>query len=184
MGGAGVSALIEVMRSESVMGALRLKFLTLPAYWDEFIYTYVTPKIMGSPLKDLTIRWDTSIVMMGTGGLMNMKTAMSILLGAFVNYFILAPIMIDQGVIPEAKFKAITMWASWGGAAMMTTSSLYSFFSKPQILIESFKKLFVKKANKKKDVLEEVELPMWVASVDVGCCLCVLLPVLLRGGAV
>jgi len=166
LGGAGISALIETLRSEPVMGAIKLKFLTLPQYWDDFIYKFATPKIMNSPLKDLTIQWDTSIVMMGTGGLMSMKTSMSILLAGFINYFILAPWLISHGVIPEAKFKAITMWSLWCGAAMMTTSSLYSFFSKPQIIIESFKKIF-SKGEKKKDLLEDIELPMWIFVVGI-----------------
>lgn len=166
MGAAGISALIEMMRSEAVMDAIKLKFLTLPQYWDDFIYKFATPKLMNIPMKSLTIQWDTSIVMAGTGGLMNMKTSMSILLGGFVNYFILAPWLISHGVIPEAKFKAITMWSLWCGAAMMTTSSLYSFFSKPQIFIEAFSKVF-SKGPKKKDVLEDIELPMWVFVVGI-----------------
>lgn len=166
MGGAGLSALIEMLRSEAFMGAIKLKFLTLPQYWDDLVYKFVTPKLMDIPLKNLTIQWDSSIVMAGTGGLMNMKTAMSILLGAFVNYFILAPFLISHGIIPEAKFKAITMWSLWCGASMMTTASLYSFFSKPQIIIEAFSKVF-SKGPKKKDILEDIELPMWLFVVGI-----------------
>lgn len=160
MGGAGLSALIETMKNEAVMSVMKLKFLTLPEFWDDIIYKFITPKILNTPLKALTIQFDTSIVMLGTGGLMSMKTAMSILLGGFVNYFLLAPVLIKVGVIPEAKFKAITMWSLWGGAAMMTTASLYSFFSKPQIIIEAFKKPFKKSEEKQTDVLEKIELPM------------------------
>ncbi|MEY4616023.1 MAG: hypothetical protein RJB66_983 [Pseudomonadota bacterium] len=166
LGGAGLSALIEMMRSESFMGTLKLKFLTLPQYWDDIVYKFVTPKLMDIPLKNLTIQWDSSIVMAGTGGLMNMKTSMSILLGAFVNYFILAPFLISHGIIPEAKFKAITMWSLWCGASMMTTASLYSFFSKPQIIVEAFSKVF-SKGPKKKDILEDIELPMWLFVVGI-----------------
>lgn len=166
MGGAALSALIEFLRADAVLGAIKMQFLALPHYWDDFIYKFATPKILGTPLKDLTVQFDTSIVMMGTGGLMSMKTAMSILLGGFINYFICAPILIDAGIIPEAKFKAITMWALWGGAAVMTTSSLYSFFSKPQILVETFKKSFAK-SNGKKDPLAHIELPMWIFAVGI-----------------
>ncbi len=166
MVGAGISALIEFLRADVLLEKIKLKFLAIPHHWDDFIYNFVTPKIMGTPLKDLTIQFDSSIVMMGTGGLMSMKTAMSILIGGFVNYFILAPIMIDAGVITGANFKAITMWALWGGAAMMTTSSLYTFFSKPEIIIQSFQKMF-SKGEKKQDVLEKIELPMWVFAVGI-----------------
>jgi uncharacterized oligopeptide transporter (OPT) family protein len=139
-----------------------------PPYWDDFIYKFATPAIMGTPLKDLTIRMDTSIVLMGTGGLMSMKTAMSMLLGAFVNYFILVPYMIDAGVIASATFKNITMWALWGGVAIMTTSSLYSFFSKPEIIIGAFTKIFKKKVKADHhDVLEKIELPMKIFVIGI-----------------
>jgi OPT family oligopeptide transporter len=166
-GGMGLSALIETLRNSTVMNAMRLKFLELPEYWDGFIYKFFTPKILGTPLNALTIQWETSIVMVGTGGLMSMKTAMSILLGGFVNYFVLAPWLIHVGVIPEAKFKAITMWSLWGGAAMMTTSSLYSFFAKPQIILEAFKKPFAKKENRKVDALADIELPMKIFVIGI-----------------
>lgn len=165
--GAGLSALIETMRSETVMAAIKLKFLKLPDFWDEIVYNFVTPKIMGTPLKDLTIRLDTSIVMMGTGGLMGMKTAMSLLVGGFVNYFILAPIMIQNGAIAAANFKAITMWSLWAGAAMMTTASLYSFFAKPEVFIEAFRKIKNRSQKKEKDMLSDIELPMWIFAVGI-----------------
>jgi len=165
MAGAGLSALIEFLRAEAVLTSLKLQALTLPGNWDDFIYKFATPKIMNSSFKDLTIQWDTSIVMLGTGGLMSMKTAMSMLIGGFINYFICAPMLIDMGIIPEAKFKLITMWSLWGGAAIMTTASLFSFFSKPQMLIQAFTKGL--KKEKKSDLLEKIELPLWISFVGV-----------------
>lgn len=165
--GAGLSALVETLRSEAVMNAIKMPFLQLPSYWDDIIYKFATPKILGTPLKDLTIQMDTSIVMLGTGGLMNMRTAMSLLLGAFLNYFVLAPWMIDQGAIAGPGFKNITMWSLWIGASMMTTASLWSFFSKPQIFVEAFRGLFAKKDRGQKDPLKEIELPMWIFAVGI-----------------
>jgi uncharacterized oligopeptide transporter (OPT) family protein len=164
--GAGLSALIEFLRADTLLESIKMKFLAIPHHWDDFIYNFVTPKILGTPLKDLTIQFDSSIVMMGTGGLMSMKTAMSILIGAIINYFICAPILIDAGIITAATFKAITMWSLWGGAAVMTTSSLYNFFSKPQIILQSFQKMF-SKGKVKNDQLEKIELPMWIFAVGI-----------------
>lgn len=59
------------------------------------------------------------------------------------------------------------MWALWFGAAMMTTSSLYSFFSKPAIFKEAFGKIFKKKEAQKKDVLEHIELPLWISVIGI-----------------
>ncbi len=160
--GAATSATIEFLRADVVLEALKLKFLSIPHYWDEFVYKLMTPHLLGTPLKDLTIRWDTSIVMLATGGLMGVKTGSSLLVGAFLNYWLLAPALIREGVIEGPGFKNITMWALWGGVAMMTTSSLYAFFSKPKMLFDSFTHVFKKKADKKADVLKDIELPMWV----------------------
>ncbi|MBC7420657.1 MAG: OPT/YSL family transporter [Bdellovibrio sp.] len=167
MYGAGISGLIELLRNEKIMSLLKLKFLSLPENWDDFIYKVATPKILDTPLKDLTIQMETSIVMMATGGLMNMKTAMSLLLGGFVNYFLLAPYLIQTGVIAGAGFKNITMWSLWGGAAMMTTASLYSFFAKPGMIIDSFKKMFKKTDRKVHDPLKDIELPTWISIVGI-----------------
>lgn len=164
--GAAISALVETMGNEKVMGAMRLSFLSLPEHWDDIIYKWWTPSIMGTSLKDLTVQWDTSIVMVATGGLMGPKAAASLLIGAIANYMILAPYLIHAGVIPGGGFKNITMWALWGGVALMTTSSVYSFLSKPKMIIDAFQGLFGKK-NKGEDVLKDIELPLWLFIVGI-----------------
>jgi len=156
--GAALSAVVETMGNEKVMGAMRLGFLNLPEHWDDILYKWFTPAIMGTPLKDLTVQWDTSIVMVATGGLMGPKAAFSLLLGAVLNYCVFAPYFIRAGVIPGGGFKNITMWALWGGVAMMTTSSVYSFLSKPKMILDAFRGLLGKK--KGEDVLKDIELPM------------------------
>jgi uncharacterized oligopeptide transporter (OPT) family protein len=163
---AGLTALVELLRSEKVLGVLKVPFLKLPDYWDDFIYKFYTPRILGTSLADLTIHWDTSLVMVATGGLMGTKTGISLAVGAVINYFVLAPYMIHIGVIQGHGFKAITMWALWGGVAMMTTSSLYSFFSKPQIILQAFKNPFKKEAGKS-DILRDIELPGWVSAIGI-----------------
>jgi putative OPT family oligopeptide transporter len=163
--GAALSALVEVLRSEKVMEAVRLKFLTLPDAWDDLVYKVVTPKLMGTPLRDLTIRFDSSIVMLGTGGLIGTKAAASLMLGAVINYFFAAPYLIKIGIIPHATYKAITTWSLWGGAAMMTTSSLWAFLSKPKIIAQSFAGMLGRGGQK--DLLADIELPMRVFVVGI-----------------
>ncbi len=167
--GAGLAALIELLRTEAILAKMGLKFLALPAHWDDIIYKFATPKISGIPLRDLTISLDTSIVMMGTGMLMSIRATASMLIGAILNYFILAPIMINQGIIQGSGFKNITMWALWGGAAMMTSASLYSFFASGNTF-SSITELFNRKKEKKvkkKDILEHIELPKKVSYIGV-----------------
>jgi uncharacterized oligopeptide transporter (OPT) family protein len=163
---AGLASLVEVLRSEKVTSAIKMPFLKLPDYWDDLIYKVYTPRILGTPLKDLTIHWDSSLVMVATGGLMGIRTGVSLAVGAVINYMILAPLMIHYGVIHGVGFKNITMWSLWGGVAMMTTSSLYSFFAKPQIILAAFKNPFKKEA-KSRDILADIELPGWISAVGI-----------------
>ncbi len=162
--GAALSSAVELFRSEKVLGRLSLKSYVLPEHWDDIIYKWFTPSIMGTPLKDLSIRWDSSVVMMATGGLMGIKVGCSLLVGAIFNYCFLVPWAISSGVIASASWKAINMWLLWGGVAMMTTSSLYSFFAKPDIIFAAFKRVSGKKTS---DILEHIELPLWVSMVGI-----------------
>lgn len=165
LSGAGVASLIELMRSEKVMRLLRVPFLKLPEYWDDFVYKFATPAILGTPLKDLTIQWDTSLVLFSTGGLMSVKVARSMLIGAFINYWVLAPYLISEGIMKGGGFKNISIWSLWTGAMMMTTASLYSFFSKPEVLKSAFS--FGRKKTKQVDILKDIELPMSVFAVGI-----------------
>ncbi len=165
--GAVAAAVIEFFRTGAVLAKLKLDALTIPAHWED-VFGF-NPKIAGTPMKELTIGMDTSIVMMGTGMLMGIRATASMLLGAVLNYFILAPIMINKGIIVGTGFKNITMWALWGGAAMMTTASLYSFLASGNTfssILELFKRKKEKKV-KKKDILEHIELPRKVSFIGV-----------------
>lgn len=163
---AGISGVIEVLRDDKFMQLLGLPFLKLPEYWDEFVYKFATPTLLGTPLKEMTIRMDTSIVMVAAGGLMGLKTGLSLLTGAVINYFFLAPRLIQEGIIEGASFKSITMWALWGGVAMMTTASLFSFFSKPRVIMAAISGL-LKKRSQAENVLKDIELPMTVFLIGI-----------------
>jgi uncharacterized oligopeptide transporter (OPT) family protein len=165
---AGISGLIEVVSDEASMTCMGLKNLALPDYLDDYLYKFCAPTILGTSLRDLTVSLETSIVMAAAGGLMGIKTGLSLLVGAAINYLLLAPIMIRAGVIQGTGFKNITMWALWGGVAMMTTASLYAFFSKPRLILRSFRHFFPS-ADRKDDVLGGIELPLWVFVVGIPC---------------
>jgi len=169
------SALVKIMSSHPIMEKIKLGFLTIPEYLDEWVYKIAALKIGGIDLRQLTVRLDSDIVMMAAGGLMGIRTGVSLIIGAVLNYCIIAPLMIHRGDIVgkaladgtvQYGFKSITMWALWGGVAMMTTASLFAFFAKPQIFLSAFKGLF-KKSEQQNDVLKDIELPMSVFVVGI-----------------
>lgn len=174
-GGAAISAAINFVRDGEMLAFMGMQRLgdfmnTYAQHWDDFIYKFVTPRILGTPLRDLTIRFDTEIVMIGAGGLMGIRTGVSLIIGATINYFILAPILIQEGIITEVGFRGITMWSLWGGVAMMTTSSLFAFFSKPRAILAAFTSFRPKKDAEGQiadDPLRDVELPMKVFLIGI-----------------
>src|SRR3990172_4948247 len=177
-----LSALLKLMQSHAILAQFKAAFLTIPEYLDAWIYKLGAywhlgaPKLGGVELRELTVRPDTDFVMMAAGGLMGIRVGVSLLIGAVINYLILAPWAISVGDIPgqlgddgvlHYGFRRITAWALWGGVAMMTTASLLAFFAKPQILLSSFRGLFRKGRAANNDVLRDIELPMKVFVIGI-----------------
>ena len=172
-----LASLVTVMQSGKIMKAIGVAFLQLPHYLDEWLYKLVTLRIGGIDLRELTVRPDADVVMMAAGGLMGIRTGVALLVGAILHYVILAPWMIGRGDISgkvvdgvtHYGFKAITLWGLWGGVALMTTASLYAFFSKPKLILSAFKGLLPKArdAEPVEDVVAHIELPMSVFAVGI-----------------
>ena len=167
-GAGGLSALIELLRSQRVVELIRMPFLKVPGYWDSLLYRFATPSIRDIPLQDLTIRLDSSIVMVAAGGLMGVRTGVSLLVGAVLNYCVLAPWAMQQGLIEGTGFRAILKWGMWGGVSMMTTAALFSFFARPQVLAQAFRGMFGRKTGTQAaDPLAHVELPLRVSVIGI-----------------
>lgn len=175
----GLAAIVKLLQSESITTYLKLKDigLHLPEFLDEAIYhRFGTPSILGTPVTQLTLRPELDLPMVGAGGLMGIRTGVSIMIGAAVNFLVLAPIMIDRGdIVKNAKgmisFRDITFWSLWCGVAMMTAASLLAFFSKPKIIWAALTKMVgglgSHDENKPTDVLGHIELPLKVSLIGV-----------------
>ncbi len=190
---AGVSAaLFKLLQAHSIMEYLQLRLLRLREmvweprfleYLDEWYYhlaerfSWVIPKIAGTDFRQLTIRPELDIAMIGAGGLMGIRTGFSLLVGAVINYFILAPAMIQYGDIRGTVsasgelvfgFRRITEWALWGGVTMMVVASLVAFFAKPEMIFGAFSGLLGgRREGRSGDVLRRIELPLWVSLVGI-----------------
>ncbi len=169
---AGVAAFVRLSMSAVLMGLMNLNHL--PEFLDNLFYSdkdKTAPTIMGTSLPALTIQFPVELPLLGAGGLIGIRTGVSILLGALVNYALLVPIMINRGDITpdetgEITFRRITFWALWCGVSMMTVASLVLLFAKPQIIVGAFRKLFGRRAPGS-DVLRHIELPLSVSAIGI-----------------
>lgn len=172
-----LAALAKVFQSPAILEKLKLGFLAIPDYLDIWIYKITTLTVRGVDLRELTVRPDTDFVMMATGGLMGIRTGISLMVGAVLNYLILVPWAISVGDIPGVVgadgvrhfgFREITKWALWGGVGMMTAASLFAFFAKPRIILDAFRGLTGRsRARMTDDPLRDIELPMKVFVVGI-----------------
>jgi OPT family oligopeptide transporter len=118
--------------------------------------------IMGESTKKWTLAFEGSLLLVGVGGLMSFKAGWSMLLGAIVTFGILAPMMVEQGIIATVSYKAIVQWSLWGGSAMLLSSGLLSFGFQWRSIARSFAQigqLFRSRDAADDDPMAEVECP-------------------------
>ena len=136
------------------------------------------PRILGTDIRQLGLRLTLDAAMLGIGGLMGVAIATSCLLGAFVNFVILAPIMIEHGDIVQriapngatiaiSRAEIVNQWSLWWGVTMMVVGSQVSLLGRPEIFTSAFKSMRGNKADKGPDVLQHIEFPLWISAVGV-----------------
>ncbi len=201
------AALYQMIISDGWMKLLQFKILMMDKWaglkdpWylherlDSYYYTYAAkvngwiPNILGTDIRQLGLRLTLDVAMLGIGGLMGIKVATSVLLGAFINFVILAPLMIQAGeiaprispsgaVIALSRTEIVNQWSLWWGVTMMVVGSIVSLLARPEIFTQAFKLLGFggargTKADTKKeittgqDLLRDIEVPLWISYVGV-----------------
>jgi OPT family oligopeptide transporter len=144
-------------------------------------------KIRNLALMQWTISFEGSLIMVGAGMLMGLRTTISMLVAALLNFGVLAPMALDAGAIkthldahgaPALGYRAIVSFSLWPGAAIMVTSGLLTFGLQWRTVLRAFSglgKLFKKGGEhhdaasadpleKARGELEKIEVPSsWFA---------------------
>ena len=192
------TGLYQAIISDGWMNLLQFKILRMDQWagmkepWtfherlDSYYYTWaakahgVIPTILGTDIRQLGLRLTLDAAMLGIGGLMGVAVATSCLLGAFINFVILAPIMIQAGdivartsptgaIVPISRAEIVNQWSLWWGVTMMVVGSLVGLLSKPDLFTKAFKSITTRRnaAANGSDVLRHIEVPLWVSYVGV-----------------
>jgi uncharacterized oligopeptide transporter (OPT) family protein len=195
---AAFTGLYQFIASDGWMRLLQFKVLrmdkwagmTAPWNWQERFDTYYynaaarfnlwIPTIMGTDIRQLGLRLTLDAAMLGVGGLMGIRVATSVLLGALVNFAILAPIMIQRGdiraytapsgaVVAISRPEIVNQWSLWWGVSMMVVGALVGLFAKPEIFTKAFRTLATKKraVDPAEDPLRHIEVPLWISFIGV-----------------
>ncbi len=120
--------------------------------------------VAGIPLARLTLRWDMGLITLGAGALIGIRVGWSLLLGALLNYLVLAPLMVRAGVIVPAVperglgFADITRWSLWCGVPLMVVSSLVALAFSGRTVGRAFTGLG-RRGARGQDPLAAIEVP-------------------------
>ena len=190
------TGLYQMIVSDGWMKLLQLKILQMDKWaglkeaWifhdrlDAYYYAAAAkgglwiPKILGTDFRTLGLRLTLDAAMLGVGGLMGVAIATSCLLGAFVNFVILAPLMIQAGdIVPRVsatgaviainRAEIVNQWSLWWGVTMMVVGSLVSLAGRPELFRSAWRSLKGGRKQEGSDVLADIEFPLWVSAVGV-----------------
>ena len=193
-GSALLAGSIGLISGENYMKLLQEKWLGLSASWslplslDGWYYAMVDrglmplPRLAGVDIRQLALTSSLDFAMIGAGGLMGIRVAASLMIGAILNFAIVVPVMISageilprSGSIPEGtaifgRAYILNNWALWWGIVMMVVAAMVSLFARPEIFAEAFRS--VRKAGNRdsgsrSDVLKDIELPLPVSWIGV-----------------
>lgn len=81
---------------------------------------------------------DTSLLLVGIGGLMTRKTAWSTLVGGTVTYGIIAPALVAKGIVATPTYRSIVAQMVWAAAGVLVSSALVELLvDAPSLLAKS-----------------------------------------------
>jgi OPT family oligopeptide transporter len=123
-------------------------------------------------MQDLTLSFEGSLLFVAAGAIMGMRQAWSLMLGTVINYAVLAPMMMNAGVIATSggsALRRISSWSLWIGVPMMVTSGLLLFFLQWKTVMRAFSAITAmfrrRDTSKGEDPMDAIEVPgSWFVS--------------------
>jgi len=121
--------------------------------------------VAGLPAARWTLSLECSVLMLGGGALMGLRTCWSMLLAALATFGLVAPWLVSSGIIAGPSYKAIVGWSLWGAAGILVSSGLVSFAWQWRSVARSFRELgaLLRPSGRRagEDPLAAVECPAW-----------------------
>lgn len=187
---AAVGGGITFLSGDSFMRLIQEKWLglksvfVLPHSLDGWYYALAAkgivpiPRLADVDIRQLALSPGVDLAMIGVGGLMGIRTAVSLLVGMLANFVVVVPVMIAfgelaprsgsiaEGTAVFGRAYILNNWALWWGLVMMLVAAMASLFARPEIFVEAFRGLTRRRSQPaipEEDVLRHIELPLWVS---------------------
>jgi uncharacterized oligopeptide transporter (OPT) family protein len=117
----------------------------------------------GYPAMKWTMAFESSLLLVGAGGIMGLRICASLLGGAVLCYGLLAPWLHARGIAPSIEYKVMVTYTLWPAAAMLIAHGLTSFAFQWRSVARSFSGLgrLWRRERDDADPLTAVECPGW-----------------------
>jgi uncharacterized oligopeptide transporter (OPT) family protein len=193
------TGLYQMIISDGWMRLLQFNFLRMDKWagmkepWnlherlDTYYYTAAAklhlwiPQILGTDIRQLGLRVTLDAALVGVGGLIGIRVASSVMIGAIINFVVLAPLLIQHGdivqrilpsgaVVPISRAEIVNQWALWWAVTMMVVGSLVGLLGRPELFVAAYNSLRGKKKDAPApgaDPLRDIEVPLWISYVGV-----------------
>ncbi|HPF37361.1 MAG TPA: OPT family oligopeptide transporter [Phycisphaerae bacterium] len=165
---AGLGACIETV--ESGLLTLRGKPLTFSSLFESVSAWISRRSINGHALKELGVGFGWNTTIFAVGGLLGIRIGLSFLIGAVLNYCVLAPWIISLGDISMRAGRSVydvRAWSVWSGAAMLTTASILPLLIDWRKINDAILGLFDRKRDADHDPLRRIEVPARVFAIGI-----------------
>lgn len=165
--GEGGKEKAKALFGASAAGAV-LTFLRSGLEWIPESLPKVGPALFGHSLAKLTLQLDLSLLNLGAGALIGVRTTVWMAAGATISWAFIVPWVVNNGFVavnPAAPnyFGRAAKWVMWPGVTMLVVSGLVSFALKGRSIIDAIKSLrTIKKVVEEEgaEPREDVEVPM------------------------
>ena len=157
----------KLLAVSGALAALLAWFRDAKADWMPFNVPASIPvplMIAGRMAKDWTLSLKNEFILIGAGALMSFRSGWSLLLGGYLTYGVLAPSLLERGLIPEVSYKAIVNWTLWPGAAILVAAGFTTFALDYKSIVRSFagiKRIILREKQDEDDPVAAVEAPDW-----------------------
>ncbi|MEB3198854.1 MAG: OPT family oligopeptide transporter [Candidatus Sericytochromatia bacterium] len=103
-----------------------LAFLSLP---NQIPADQTAYQFQGINWQKLTLGLNVSLLLYAAGAIIGMRTGVSVLIGSVLNWFVIAPWLIQNHVVANGKvieggLKQVAAWTTWPGTGMLVVSTL------------------------------------------------------------
>lgn len=104
-----------------------------------FPFDFLGRVFRGHASSEVYLGFTTSPMFLAIGLLVGPRVGLSMLLGAFVSWGVIAPWLLDQGVVEALKYKQTVSWTMWVGTALMVSAGLTSLVKNGGLLLSTFR---------------------------------------------